>query len=180
METDRRNFVRLALAGSMGGLLSLAFRQEVQKQGIRLGTFFKANPDANDFAFLKNTGVECVSVWTGIRDNNLDFMIRTRRRFESQGIQVNNIGILDLHCDPTIVLGLPGFDKKVEQYKSYLANLGQAGIRYTTYAHMSNIKGGVVPGFYQTSKGVTRGGAPTREFDLDVAKKLPLSFGRSL
>jgi mannonate dehydratase len=178
MKTDRRNFVRLALAGSMGGLLSLAFREEAPKQGIRLGTFFKADPDENDFAFLKNTGVECVSVWTGAQNNDYDFMIRTRRRFEAHSVQVYNIGILDLHCDPTIVLGLPGFDKKVEQYQTYLANLGRAGIRYTTYAHMSNIKGGAVPNFYQTSQGATRGRAPTREFDLDVARKLPLSFGR--
>jgi mannonate dehydratase len=105
-------------------------------------------------------------------------MVQTRRRFEAHDIQVYNIGILDLHCDPTMVLGLPGFDNKIEQYKQYLTNLGKAGIHYTTYAHISNIKGGQVPGFYQTGVGATPRGAPTREFDLEAAKRLPLSFGR--
>jgi mannonate dehydratase len=178
MQSERRTFLRLGLAGAMGCLVSRALRPQAQAKGIKIGTFFKAEPTADDFAFLKNTAVEYVSVWTTIQDNNYDFMIRTRRRFESQGIQVYNIGILDLHCDPTIVLGLEGFEKKVQQYKDYLTNLGRAGIRYTTYAHMSNIKGGAVPGFYQTAVGTTSRGYPTREFDLEVAKKLPLSFGR--
>ena len=179
MGTDRRTFIRLGLGAAMGGLMSYGFLREPQTNGIKLGTFFQPNPTADDFAFLKNSGVEYVSVWTSIQDNNVDFMTQTRRRFAAHGIQVYNIGMLDLHCDPTIVLGLPGFDEKVEQYKSYLTNLGSAGIHYTTYAHMSNIKGGVVPGFYQTAMGSTRGGAPTREFDLEVARKLPLSFGKA-
>jgi mannonate dehydratase len=178
METQRRGFLRLGLGGAMGGLLSLALRQETLARGIRIGSFFKPDPNPDEIAFLKNTGVEYVSVWTGVRDNNYDFMIQTRRRFEAHNIQVYNIGILDLHCDPTMVLGLPGFDQKIEQYKQYLANLGRAGIHYTTYAHISNIKGGQVPGFYQTGVGATPRGAPTREFDLEAAKRLPLSFGR--
>ena len=73
-----------------------------------------------------------------------------------------------------MVLGLPGRDEKIEQYKAYLRNLGQAGIRYTTYAHMANIK---MSPYYATGRGVTRG-ASTRLFDWEAAKKLPLSHGR--
>ena len=54
-----------------------------------------------------------------------------------------------------MVLGLPGFEQKVTQYKEYLRNLGRAGIGYTTYAHMANIK--MLP-YYQTAVGTTRGG----------------------
>lgn len=72
-----------------------------------------------------------------------------------------------------MVLGLPGRDRKIEQYKQYLRDLGRAGIHYTTYAHMANIKMGP---YYQTARGQTRG-ISTRLFDLDTAVKLPYSHG---
>jgi mannonate dehydratase len=120
-------------------------------------------------------GVDAASIWTTIEDANYEYMVETRRLLEAHGIQLWNIGILDLHCDPTMTLGLPGFERKVEQYKQYLRELGRAGIGYTTYAHMANIK--MVP-YYMTSTGVTRGSIPTREFDMNVAKDLPLSHDR--
>ena len=39
---------------------------------------------------------------------------------------------------PEVTLNLPGRDQKIEEYKQYLRDLGKAGIRYTTYAHMGN------------------------------------------
>lgn len=49
-------------------------------------------------------------------------MIGTRRKLEAHGIGLLNIGILDLHCDPALVLGLPGRDPKIEQYFRTLPN----------------------------------------------------------
>lgn len=179
MKTDRRNFVRLALGGAMGSLLSLAVGEDAAESGIKIGTFFTPSPADDDLAFLRHAGVEYVSIWTGIEQANYDSMVRIRRRMEANGVRVYNIGILDLHCDPTIVLGREGFAKKVEQYKNYLTDLGRAGIHYTTYAHMANIKvQDQIPNYYQTARVEGRGGAPTRQFDMEVAKKLPLSHDR--
>ena len=179
MKTDRRKFIRLSLSGAMGGLLSLAYGEESPPAGIKIGTFFQPKLDESGLEFLRHAGIEYVSIWTGIENATYDFMVRTRRRLEANGVRLYNIGILDLHCDPTMVLGLPGFDKKVEQYQQYLTNLGKAGIHYTTYAHMANMKvKGMMPNYYQTARVTGRGGAPTREFDVEVAKKLPLSHGR--
>jgi mannonate dehydratase len=173
MHTDRRHFIRLGFGGAMAGLLSLAAARD-SKSGIKLGTSFTPTPKEEDLAMLRNAGVDAVSIWTDTKMATLDWMIQTRRRLEASGVEVYNIGCIDLHCDPTIVLGLDGVDTKIEQYKSYLTNLGRAGISYTTYAHMANIK---MPPYYQTGRVVTRG-AETREFDLDAARKLPLSHGR--
>ena len=63
-----------------------------------------------------------------------------RQRLADHEIELWNVGILDLHCDPTMVLGLPGFDEKLDRYVRYLRDLGRAGIGYTTCAHMANIK----------------------------------------
>jgi mannonate dehydratase len=177
MEFDRRTFVRTSAGAVCGGLLKLSLAQD-KKSGVKLGTSFSPRPTEDDLAAIRYAGVEAVSIWTSIEDNNADWMIRMRKRLEANGIQVYNIGIIDLHCDPTIVLGLDGVDNKIEQYKQYLNNLGRAGIHYTTYAHMANIKIDMVPGYYQTSIQSARGGAPTREFDLSVARKLPFSHGK--
>jgi len=178
MRMERRHFVRVGLGAAGAGLLSYAAGQTKPPAGIKLGTFFTDKPNENDLAMIRHTGVEAVSIWTSIENNSAEWMIATRKKMEANGVAVYNIGILDLHCDPTLVLSLPGVEEKIEQYKSYLTNLGRAGIHYTTYAHMSNIKNQPVPGFYQTSIAKARGNADTREFDLGVARKLPCSFDR--
>jgi mannonate dehydratase len=161
------------------GLLGYAAAQTKATSRIKLATFFTDRPGENDLAMLRHSGVEAVSVWTGIANNNAEWMINLKKKLEANGVQIYNIGISDLHCDPTLVLGLPGVNEKIAQYKAYLGNLGRAGIGYTTYAHMSNIKDQPTPGFYQTARGTARGGAPTRQFDLAVAQKLPCSFDRA-
>ena len=169
---QRRNFMRIGAGAALvpaGRSASIA-----GPGGIAIGDRFSPDPSEKDFAIFKQSGVEYATVWTTIDKVTLDYMKDMRRRLESNGIQLWNIGILDLHCDPALVLGLPGRDEKIEQYKAYLRNLGQAGIRYTTYAHMANIK--MAP-YYATGRGVTRG-ASTRLFDWEAAKKLPLSHGR--
>lgn len=143
--------------------------------GIKIGDRLSPRPTEKELAFFQQMGIECATIWTTIEDAHYDYMAQTRRLLESRGIQLWNVGIIDLHCDPTMALGLPGFEQKVAQYKSYLRNLGRAGIHYTTYAHIANIK---MPPYYQTAVGTTRGGIPTREFDMEAAKNLPLSHGR--
>lgn len=136
----------------------------------------RMSPTATDeeLQFFQRMGVEAASIWTSLEDANEPYLTTTRRRLEEHGIELWNVGILDLHCDATMVLGLEGFDEKVEQYTRYLRDLGRAGIGYTTYAHMANIK--MLP-YYQSRVGVTRG-IPTREFDAVEARRLPLSHDR--
>ena len=42
------------------------------------------------------------------------------------------------HAGDPITLGLENREAKIEQYKQHLRDLGEAGIPYTTYAHMAN------------------------------------------
>src|SRR4051794_15151699 len=169
---QRRSFMRVGAGAALAPASLLA--STGGPGGIAIGDRFNPNPTEKDFAIFKQSGVEYATIWTTIDKVTLDYMKNMRRRLEANGIRLWNIGILDLHCDPAMVLGLPGRDEKIEQYKTYLNNLGQAGIPYTTYAHMANIKRGP---YYATGRAETRG-ASTRLFDWEVAKKLPLSHGR--
>lgn len=146
-----------------------------QPLDIKIAHRMSPRPSAQELAFFQHMAIDAATIWTDLEDANYEYMIETRRLLEAHGIELWNIGILDLHCDPTMVLGLAAFGQKVEQYKDYLRNLGRAGIGYTTYAHMANIK--MLP-YYQTSMGVTRGDIPTREFDIEAARQLPLSHDR--
>lgn len=133
-----------------------------------------AHPSDEDLDHFQQLGIDAATIWTNIEDAHYDYLATTRQRLANRDIELFNVGILDLHCDPTMVLGLPGFDQKLEQYVRYLHDLGRAGIGYTTYAHMANIK---MEPYYQTAVGQARG-VPTREFDMDKAQHLPLSHER--
>jgi len=103
-----------------------------------------------------------------------------KKRYADAGISVWNIGNASVHNMPEVTLNLPGRERKIEEYKQYLRNLGQAGVYYTTYAHMGN-------GIWSSGRAEIRG-ASAREFDMASSNKVgvwgdqkfyePLSHGR--
>jgi mannonate dehydratase len=106
--------------------------------------------------------------------------VRLREKVEGAGLKVWNIGNLNVHNMEEVTLNLPGRDQKIEEYKTYLRNIGKAGVYYTTYAHMGN-------GIWSTARETTRGGASARGFDLAKADagywdkrvfKVPFTHGR--
>lgn len=190
MKTNRRDFGKLAVSSALATMLppvagarrSLTASAAPDGQGdlpwphgIKIGVTVYLPVTEEEVALFRQCGVEYASIWTTMENANYEFFLRTRRLFEAHDIQLYNIGILDLHCDPTIVLQLPGYQEKIERYKAYVTDLGRAGIPYTTYAHMANLK---IRDYAQTSTATVRGGASARMFDMEVAKKLPPSHGR--
>jgi len=190
MKTSRRNFSKTAVSSALATVLpamargkpnpstyalAAGSRDLPSSHGIKIGNSITPQVTEEEVASFRQCGVERASVWTTMENANYDFFVRMRRLFEAHEIQIYNIGILDLHCNPTIVLQLPGYQEKIERYKTYLTDLGKAGIPYTTYAHMANIK---MRPYFMTGTTTVRGGASTRDFDMEVAKTLPLSHGR--
>lgn len=137
--------------------------------------------DTDDLVRFVRLGIDAVTIWTTTddavaRSGSLDaYLTEARQAVEAHGMTLLNVGLLDLHCEPVLVLDVPGRREAVDRYKDYLRALGRAGIGYTTYAHMANIK---EPVFYATGWVPGRGGMQAREFDLDVASQAPWSTGR--
>jgi mannonate dehydratase len=188
-EPHRRDFGRMALAGTLGAgaLLGPAARGMAAADSNRSGSGIKlcaqapARPTDEQLLFLKQIGAEYASVGAPPDLRTAEGFLQIKKRYADAGITVWNIGNTAVHNMPEVTLNLPGRDAKIEEYKQYLRNLGKAGIHYTTYAHMGN-------GIWSSGHAPVRG-ADAREFDLSSPNKKgfwggktwqePLSHGRA-
>jgi mannonate dehydratase len=158
-EIGRRDFARMTV-GTLG-MAAFARRQSKEASrsapGIKLCVQSSANPSDEQLLFLEQLGADYVSVGSTPELRTADGFLQIKKRYADAGITVWNIGNTSVHNMPEVTLNLPGRDQKIEEYKQYLRNLGKAGIRYTTYAHMGN-------GIWTSGRSLVRG-ASAREFD---------------
>ncbi|MDF1516026.1 MAG: mannonate dehydratase [Anaerolineae bacterium] len=134
------------------------------KDGIKIAAQITPEPTDDHLAFIKQMGVDYVVLWTDAVKASAEYYASRRKLFEDAGLIVYGFGNSAVHNQDAITLGLPNRDAKIEEYKQHLRNLGKAGIPYTTYAHMAN-------GIWSTERETTRGGAPARAFNLEIARQ---------
>jgi mannonate dehydratase len=148
--------------------------------GLKIAAQMSPEATETDFQFVTQMGIDYAVLWTGGDKAGAEYYAAAKKRFAEHGIMVYGFGNRAVHNQDAITLGLANRDAKIEEYKQHLRNLGQAGIPYTTYAHMAN-------GIWSTERETTRGGAGARAFDLAKADKghwdglyysAPLSHGR--
>jgi mannonate dehydratase len=179
----RRQFGRTIL----GTALSAAARSQTKSPlrrpwppGIKISVQMPTDPSDDDLRFVLQLGARYVNIPTQGESATAENFIRLKNKVESAGLLVWNIGNSDVHNMEEVTLNLPGRDRKIEQYKQFLRNLGKAGLHYTTYAHMGN-------GIWSSPEpGMARGGARARTFNLATATghwagkefKGPLTHGR--
>ncbi len=142
--------------------------------GIGIGHRFPAEPEQGVFDFYRMSGIEYGSILARLGEVSYDWMARVKERMEEHGVRLLNVNVVGLHCDPVIVLGLPGVEEKLELYRQFLRDAGKAGIPYTTYGHMANLR----LRYGVTARVPTRG-LRARHFDANVANSFPLSHDRS-
>jgi mannonate dehydratase len=165
---DRRNFGK-TVVGAIG---AVGFRAQPggnaagaqsKRSAIKLCAQSAARPTDEQLLFLNQIGAEYVSVAAPQDMRTAQGFAQIKERYATAGITVWNIGNSDVHNMPEVTLNLPGRDRKIEEYKQYLRNLGAAGIHYTTYAHMGN-------GIWSSGRAQVRR-ASAREFDLSSPNK---------
>ena len=183
---DRREFGKMALAGTYGAAAFLApsgSRAAPSRHiapGIKLCAQSSAKPSDEQLLFLNQIGAGYVSVGSTPDLRTTEGFRQIVKRYADAGITVWNIGNTDVHNMPEVTLNLPGRDAKIAQYKQYLRSLSESGVYYTTYAHMAN-------GIWSSGRTLVRA-ASAREFDLSSPNKSgfwagktwrePLSHGR--
>lgn len=133
-----------------------------------------------DLQFYQQLGVEWAMVTVREAEkHSLEFYQRLVKRFGEYGVKIYRLGNLSVHNVPEITLNLPGRDAKVEEFKRFIRNIGAAGIKYNTYAHMAN-------GIWTSNHIEGRGGMQARRLDIKNAKgrwgdeiyEGPLTHGR--
>jgi mannonate dehydratase len=162
------------------------------KPGIQVGTKWqgeiKKNPDGSfsfdpdGVKFLQQIGVE----WVMVNDppaHTVREMKQLKKQVEDLGFKIFRLADNRLHNMPQITLNLPGRDEKIDEYLQYISNMGEAGIHYSTYAHMGN---GI---WWDDVRAPIRGGATGRTMNLKNVNRghwpvsgetfnWPLSHGR--
>lgn len=142
------------------------------EDGVKIAAQASTEPSESELQFIKQMGVEYVTMWTDSSHANYDYFASRREIYEKAGIKVYGIGNGSVHNQDALVLNLPNRDEKIEEYRQYIFALGKAGIPYTTYAHMAN-------SVWSTEAEKTRGEAFARAFDLEKAQKeRPMTHGR--
>ncbi|MFN7471415.1 MAG: mannonate dehydratase [Roseiflexaceae bacterium] len=132
--------------------------------GIHIAIQTGADASDEDLQFFQQLGVEWAMV--GINhphQHTLEFYKALVKRFDAYGMKIYRITNLGVHNSPEMTLNLPGRDAKIEEFKTFIRNIGAAGIKYNTYAHMGN-------GIWTTGHVPGRGGMSSRMLDITNAK----------
>jgi len=183
-QLERREFGK-AVFGTALSAAALRAQQKPRAErpwppGIKISVQMPGpDPSDEDLQFVNQLGAHYVNIPTSGETATYEHFAKVKYKVESAGLRVWNIGNSDVHNMEEVTLNLPGRDKKIEDYKNFLRNLGRAGLHYTTYAHMGN-------GIWSSAPETTRGGAHARAFDLKNATghwagkdfKGPLTHGR--
>ncbi|MGA1199534.1 MAG: mannonate dehydratase, partial [Candidatus Latescibacterota bacterium] len=124
--------------------------------GIQIAAQINDQATDEDLQFLQQMGVEWIMV--GIKEqqnHNADYYKHLVARFAKFDLQIYRIANLSVHNIPQVTLNLPGRDEKIEEFATFIRNLGEAGIPYNTYAHMGN-------GIWSSGRTTRRGGMDAR------------------
>ena len=133
--------------------------------GIQIATSAQANASDEDLQFLQQLGVEWVMLGIGdTAQHTAAYYRECVERFAEFGLQVYRIGNRRVHNMEEVTLNLPGRDEKIEEFLNFIRNIGEAGVRYHTYAHMGN-------GIWASDRVTTgRGGMTARMLDIGNAR----------
>ena len=141
------------------------------KTCLRIAVQAPPEPTREELQFIEQMGLKYVVTWIDPAKADAGYYRRVRETYAVRGIELYGLGNGSVHNVDAIVLGTDDRDKKVEEYKQHLQNLGEAGIPYTTYAHMAN-------SVWSTPTEPTRGQAPARAFDTSRAEKTGTGGGK--
>ncbi len=133
------------------------------RPGIQIGSQFSASASDEDLQFAQQLGIEWAMVGVDDPAGHSPAAYRAlRERFAAYGMEIYRLADNRCHNMTAVTLGLPERDEQIARYVQYIRDLGAAGIRYATYAHMAN-------GIWSSGRQGIRGGALSRAFRLNAS-----------
>ena len=137
---------------------------------IKFSTLIRSEPSDEELQFARQLGLDYVYTWVEENQQGYEFLAKLRQKVEGMGLTLYNAGSKSVAKCDKIHLALPGRDKKIEEFKTFVRNLGRAGIHTTTFTWEPR-------GVWSSALAETRG-AQARSVDLDEMQKRPLTHGR--
>jgi len=126
---------------------------------IKLSLRIQAEPAEDELVFAQQLGMDCAYTWVRADQRDYEFLSNLRRKVEDFGLTLAMVGNLDVGKCDKIHLALPGRDEMIEQFQTFVRNLGRAGIPTTTFTWEP-------AGAWSSEPGHTRGSAEARRVDL--------------
>ena len=77
---------------------------------IKIAAQVRPNPTEEDIAFIKELGLNYVTLFAGKGEANYDFFIKQREIFETNNLKIYGFGNSNIHNHSSLVLNLTGFD----------------------------------------------------------------------
>jgi mannonate dehydratase len=153
---QRRNFLSLPAALLAAGRPAAAISEE-DPANTKLCHRLSARISDDDLLFLKQIGLRWGRVEFGEGPTTIDSLRQIQQRFAKFGIRIYS-GVHYSYRNPKVQLGQPGRDQYIEEYRSFLRDLGRLGIPLASYDFH--------PGNTYTTAMVERRGYTAREFTL--------------
>jgi len=137
---------------------------------IKLSMFIDPEPSDDQLRFARQLGLNYVYTWVEAHQRGYDFLENLRQKVADAGLTLYNAGNYHIAKSDKIHLALPGRDEVIEEFKTFIRNLGRAGIHTTTFTwEPSQV--------WSSTPGESRG-AVARRVDLAEMKQRPLTHGR--
>ena len=132
----------------------------------------KIEPEADpeELLFAKQLGLTHVYTWVKEHQQSYEALLALRQKVEVAGLRLYNVGSYELGKSDKIHLGLSGRDVVIGKFKTFIRNLGRAGIHTTTFTWEPDR-------VWSSEPGETRG-AISRRVDLNEMQRRPFTHGR--
>ena len=140
--------------------------------GIKLSIHISADPMDDELTFIQQLGVSHAYAWVPEAASDPASLIALREKVASFGITLFNVGCYELGKSPNIHLATPERDRDIERFKTFVRNLGEAGIHTTTFTWEPDQ-------VWSTEPSTVRGGAVARAVDMSVLEMQPYTHGRA-
>jgi mannonate dehydratase len=137
---------------------------------IKLSMAVSPEPSDEELLFARQLSLDCVYTWVRGEKHNSTYLTELRKRVENAGLILWNVGSGEVGKCDKIHLALPERDDKIEVFKTFVRDLGEAGIHTTTFTWEPS-------GVWSSESGEIRS-AQTRRVDIDEMRKRPLTHGR--
>jgi len=137
---------------------------------IKFSVVISSRPSDEELLFVRQLGVDYAYSYVGANNWDVKSLTDLRLKVADAGITLYDVAYPALITDPKIHLALPGRDEAIDKFKSFVSNVGRAGIHAIAFIFWPTM-------MWASGTSECRG-AKCRRVDLDEMLKRPFTHGR--